>query len=312
MASYGSGNGPTAYPSYGQQGSYGYGVPVQQDASMNNQSSSNNGGGGASLRRRGGPAVPEPSSFGDSTNRRSGSSVVKKLDFMFTKVEKDYTVTTERGGVTTMAAVFLIVLLSLGEITSWLSENASTKEHMAVNRELNKRMRINMNITFPALACEDLHVDAMDVAGDSQIDVEDTLVKKQLMLDGTPRSLEEIKVETNKHQEEQEQKEKLLKEKLPKDYCGPCFGAQENDDQCCQTCDEVLAAYKTKRWKSDLLQYTAEQCVREGRDKKEPKKMRKGQGWGRGIKADVKRTIARHWREEMTNFNGKVCVVVRC
>ena len=36
--------------------------------------------------------------------------------------------------------------------------------------------------------------------------------------------------------------------------------------------------------------------------------MRKGQGWGRGVKGDVKRTIAKHWKEEMTNFNGKVCV----
>jgi hypothetical protein len=37
-------------------------------------------------------------------------------------------------------------------------------------------------------------------------------------------------------------------------------------------------AYSTKRWKTELLKYTAEQCVREGRDKAEPKKMVKGQG----------------------------------
>ena len=36
-------------------------------------------------------------------------------------------------------------------------------------------------------------------------------------------------------------------------------------------------------------------------------KMRSGQGWGRGIVADVKRTIGTHWKEEMVNLNSKVC-----
>ncbi len=35
-------------------------------------------------------------------------------------------------------------------------------------------------------------------------------------------------------------------------------------------------------------------------------KMRTGQGWGKGIIADVKRTILTHWKGEMTNLNGKV------
>ena len=35
-------------------------------------------------------------------------------------------------------------------------------------------------------------------------------------------------------------------------------------------------------------------------------KMRSGQGWGRGIVADVKRTIGTHWKEEMLNLNSKV------
>lgn len=35
-------------------------------------------------------------------------------------------------------------------------------------------------------------------------------------------------------------------------------------------------------------------------------KMRSGQGWGKGIVADIKRTILTHWKTEMTNLNGKV------
>eukprot|EP00581_Thalassiosira_minuscula_P018268 CAMPEP_0183720026 /NCGR_PEP_ID=MMETSP0737-20130205/12760_1 /TAXON_ID=385413 /ORGANISM="Thalassiosira miniscula, Strain CCMP1093" /LENGTH=777 /DNA_ID=CAMNT_0025949833 /DNA_START=40 /DNA_END=2373 /DNA_ORIENTATION=- len=33
--------------------------------------------------------------------------------------------------------------------------------------------------------------------------------------------------------------------------------------------------------------------------------MRSGLGWGRGIVADVKRTLLTHWKEEMINLNGK-------
>lgn len=35
-------------------------------------------------------------------------------------------------------------------------------------------------------------------------------------------------------------------------------------------------------------------------------KMRHGLGWGKGIVADVKRTLLTHWKAEMTNLNGKV------
>mmetsp|Transcript_1930 Transcript_1930/g.2680 ORF Transcript_1930/g.2680 Transcript_1930/m.2680 type:complete len:504 (-) Transcript_1930:619-2130(-) len=265
MASYNGSGGGMSYTPYGvgDQMNYGhtYGTATGE---------SHNG-----LRRRAtGTTKPEPMAKFDQKK----GNIVNRLDFMFPKVEQEFCVQTEKGGLTTMVAILVIAILSLGEIVAWVSENNSTSEHIAVNTELNKRMRINMNITFPALACEDLHVDAMDVAGDSQIDLEDTLVKKQLRRDGTVKSAEEIQVETNKHREEQEKKEKILRDKLPEDYCGSCFGAEEEEGQCCQTCDDVLKAYQTKRWKSTLLIYTAEQCIREGRDKKELKRMTKGQG----------------------------------
>ena len=34
--------------------------------------------------------------------------------------------------------------------------------------------------------------------------------------------------------------------------------------------------------------------------------MRTGFGWGRGVVADVRRTICQHWKQEMTNLNAKV------
>lgn len=200
------------------------------------------------------------------------------MDFMFPKVDSDFTIQTDRGGVASLVACILIALLLIAETVNWLDQNSLTTEHINVDTSLGKRMRVNINITFHALACEDLHVDAMDVAGDSQINVEDTLVKRKLHLDGRPLSYEEIRVETNAHRQRQEAKERLLKEEIQDSYCGPCYGAQEEDGECCQTCDEVIDAYNKKKWRSDALFLTAEQCIREGRDKKEPKLMTQGQG----------------------------------
>jgi hypothetical protein len=80
--------------------------------------------------------------------------------------------------------------------------------------------------------------------------------------------------------------------------------------------------YAKKRWKTDLLKYTAEQCIREGRDKVEPKKMGKGQGcnlagfmtvgrvsgnfhiaMGEGIERDG-RHIHTYLPEDAPNFNS--------
>jgi len=268
MASYNSNGYATPYNS----SSYGNNFQQNYEYGQNNEAQDSHTG----LRRR---TVVSPT---QQTPKQSHTSkegnIVRKLDFMFPKVEQEFCVKTEKGGLTTMIAIAIIAILTLGEIVSWLYENNATSEHIAVNTDLNKKMRINLNITFPALACEDLHVDAMDVAGDSHVDIDDTLVKIQLKRDGSIRSSEEIKVETNRHQQEQEKKQKVIKEKLPENYCGPCFGAHEEEDHCCQTCDELLETYKKKRWKSSMLMYTAEQCIREGRDHQEPKKMRKGQG----------------------------------
>lgn len=51
---------------------------------------------------------------------------------------------------------------------------------------------------------------------------------------------------------------------LPAGYCGSCYGAARQPTQCCNTCDEVKAAYRARRWTvTDDSRY--EQCKREAR-----------------------------------------------
>ncbi len=282
--SFNNGSNGYAANSYANGGaaSYGGADPGFGSYSGGGGISTNSGDGDIGLRRRGNYSNHHYDgdyySGDDSNGKGKKSSTVEKLDFMFPKVAEEFTVKTHGGGVATVAAYGLIFLLCLTEIWNWRGQNRIETSTAVVDTSLGKKMRINMNITFPALACEDLHLDAIDVAGDSQLDIEDTMTKKRLHSDGSLYSQAEITVELNKHAEEQARKLQILKDELPENYCGPCYGATTTEFQCCQTCDDVIEAYKNKKWKTELLQYTAEQCVREGRDKMEPKKMAKGQG----------------------------------
>jgi endoplasmic reticulum-Golgi intermediate compartment protein 3 len=228
--------------------------------------------------------------FGGSSYENNGGSnvkassprkaVVKKLDFMFPKVESEYTVRTDSGGITSLIAYGLIIILSLAEIITWISTNGTTVEHVVIaDTTINKRMRVNVNVTFPGLACEDLHVDIMDIAGDSQLDVDDTLMKRRLNRRGLPMGEEEI-LKLNKHRLEQDKRSEIQQQELPDDYCGPCYGADpvNEETKCCNTCDELIEAYKKKRWRHDTLIQSSEQCIREGKDKLEPKRMKHGEG----------------------------------
>jgi len=140
-------------------------------------------------------------------------------------------------------------------------------------------MRVNLNITFPALHCNDVHLDVIDVAGDSQLEISDSMFKQRLSIkDGSPRSTAKIAAEANIKAEEDKKYREAVAKKIPENYCGPCYGAHAKEGDCCNTCDDVLSAYKKKRWNENAVQPLAEQCIREGRGKNEPKKMTGGEG----------------------------------
>lgn len=147
---------------------------------------------------------------------------------------------------------------------------------MKVDKSLDKKMRVDLNITFPALHCNDLHIDIMDVAGDAHNDVHDTMEKTRLHLDGSILSEDEVRVLLNNAHQKEMDKLEAIDKSLVDNYCGPCYGAQDNEEQCCNHCQDVLDAYTTKKWDYAGVKELAEQCVREG--KTQPKKLDSGEG----------------------------------
>mmetsp|Transcript_8224 Transcript_8224/g.12385 ORF Transcript_8224/g.12385 Transcript_8224/m.12385 type:complete len:518 (-) Transcript_8224:70-1623(-) len=214
------------------------------------------------------------SHYQSSSSKKLKKRVVRNLD-LFPKIEKDLTVKSSSGSKLTTIAYILTVIIIFAEIYAHKTANSQYKEHVTVDKSLGKKMRVDLNITFPGLHCDDVHMDIMDVAGDAHTDVEDTIVKKRLHKDGSQLSTEEITLDLNKaHAKEKEILDAIDKSLAP-DYCGPCYGAGEPGD-CCNHCDDVLQKYQDRKWSKTQVKMIAEQCVREG--KTTPSRMRKNEG----------------------------------
>ena len=132
-------------------------------------------------------------------------------------------------------------------------------------------------MTFPALSCEDVHLDAMDVAGDNQLDMNDNFVKFRLDSKGKPLGDAEVEKpnEGEPVSQDKEEDPSAVPPHLRPGYCGDCYGAGENEGSCCNSCDSLLSAYGKKGWNTRDVLNDSEQCVREKRGQK---KLIQGQG----------------------------------
>lgn len=104
----------------------------------------------------------------------------------------------------------MIGILVLAETKNYLTPKF--KEHMIVDTSLGQQLRVNINITFHSLTCNEVrtiplflvvvvnntitlrpylinpqvHLDAMDVAGDNQLNVEHEMIKQRVSKHGIP------------------------------------------------------------------------------------------------------------------------------
>ena len=121
--------------------------------------------GGAGLRKRnkGGASTFESTAQDDVVERVARH--VRHLDvYSNNKLSPEFKVQTEMGGQISLVGWVVTLVLFLGELSTYLT--VSTHEHMVVDTTLGHKLRIDMNVTFPAITCAEVHLDAMDVAGD--------------------------------------------------------------------------------------------------------------------------------------------------
>mmetsp|Transcript_27874 Transcript_27874/g.83655 ORF Transcript_27874/g.83655 Transcript_27874/m.83655 type:complete len:411 (-) Transcript_27874:18-1250(-) len=197
------------------------------------------------MRRRG--AAPEDAAAsGPSPIKRQLSSTLKALDvYSNSKIAAEFT-TAPSAASSRLARYSYGVMLALFLCELRVFARSEERDHVVVDRSLGERLRIRLDVTFPALTCAEVHLDAMDVAGDYHPYMEQHMSKQRLDEHGAPlRPPSRAAANANAGSAE----------------CLSCYGAESPEQPCCATCDDLLRAYGNKGWSSAEIKLEAPQCA---------------------------------------------------
>jgi len=179
----------------------------------------------------------------------------------FPKTLEDFRIKTNGGAAVTLTSCILAIILFVSELNYYLTPELS--EELMVDVSRGDRMRINFDIVFPHISCPYLAIDAIDVSGEQQINIQHNIFKRRLDMKGN--FIDEAK------KEDVIGVEKVIQTTAPPSStstldpkrCESCYGAESLDRKCCNSCIEVKEAYQEKGWALKDFN-TIEQCKREG------------------------------------------------
>jgi len=198
-------------------------------------------------------------------------SHLKNFD-AYPKTLEDFRVRTFSGAAVSIVAGLFIFWLFISEFIYYLS--VEVKPELFVDTSRGEKLRINMDVVFHNLPCAYLSVDAMDISGEHQLDVDHNIFKKRLRPDGTPLPAGPMRQEALGDGSLKTSEGRDVAP-LPPNYCGSCYGAELIPGTCCNTCDQVQETYRKKGW-AFTDPDSIEQCVREGFTQKLQEQMGEG------------------------------------
>ena len=185
--------------------------------------------------------------------------VLRSLD-AFPKTLDEFTVQTSRGACLSLGAIVTMLVLIVSELFFVLAVETTTE--LVVDDARLGELRINFDVRFPKTPCAGLSVDATDSSGKQRMHLEDHIWKKRLSRAGALVTIDEAhaiggvvkhKLEFANRTDGADGEKAAAKAK-----CGDCYGAAASG-RCCNTCDEVRDAYRSRGWSMPPVD-TISQC----------------------------------------------------
>ncbi|XP_041015259.1 endoplasmic reticulum-Golgi intermediate compartment protein 3-like isoform X2 [Juglans microcarpa x Juglans regia] len=168
---------------------------------------------------------------------------LRKLD-AYPKVNEDFYSRTFSGGLITLVSFVLMLFLFFSELRLFLHTVSETK--LVVDTSRGGTLHINFDVTFPAVPCSLLSLDAMDISGEQHLDIRHDIVKKRIDAHGNVIEVRQDGIGAPKVEKPLQRHGGRLEHN--EEYCGSCYGSETSDDDCCNSCEEVREAYRKKGW----------------------------------------------------------------
>ncbi|KAK1566639.1 hypothetical protein Q3G72_002288 [Acer saccharum] len=189
------------------------------------------------------------------------SGILNKLRNLdaYPKINEDFYSRTLSGGLITLVSSLVMLFLFFSEFSLYLHTVTQTK--LLVDTSRGEKLRITFDVTFPAIRCSLLSLDAMDISGEQHLDIRHDIFKKRIDAHGNVIEVKQDVIGAPKIEKPLQRHGGRLEHN--ETYCGSCFGAETSDDDCCNSCEEVQEAYRKKGWaltNADMI----DQCKREG------------------------------------------------
>ena len=175
----------------------------------------------------------------------------------FAKPIDDFRVKTVVGAVTSIISILIMIVLLTSEVYTSMQTTVSDELH--VNTTLAQDLKVRFDISFPEVPCNLLAIDAVDEGGFHQKHALFQVYKHRLSKAGGKApgaSVEKVDIHSKQDHAVMNSVQALAlssntiqdNDRKKQSGCGNCYGAG-SPGQCCNTCDDVQAAYDKKGWR---------------------------------------------------------------